>query len=184
MARIFVITGTPGTGKTTLATALLRRLPGAKLIESNALIKKKRLFSSYSSDGSMVARMKPLESELRRLAAKEKGTLIIEGHLLCDIRVRGATAIVLREHLGVIRKRLISRGYAPEKIRDNLVCEALDYCGFHASENYGRVFELMSGKAAAGAALKIIGGKGAKAKRIELLGEMTSIMEKDKSLAI
>ncbi len=184
MARVFVITGTPATGKTTLATALLRRLPGAKLIESNALIREKRLFSSYSSDGSMVARMKPLERELQRIAAKEKGILIMEGHLLCDIRIRGATAIVLREHLDVMRKRLISRGYAPGKIRDNLVCEALDYCGSNAAGNYGRVFELMSGRAALALALGIISGKGAKAKRIELLGELAGIMKKDKSLVI
>ncbi len=140
---ILVITGVPGTGKTRISDVLAKRLGDAEVVHSTELIKAKRLFSSCGRDGSRIVRMKELERELAKIAARSSYRfVIIEGHVLCDLKVRGAAAVVLREHLGVIKRRLEARGYGKEKIKANLVSEATDYCGAHAERNYARVYEM------------------------------------------
>ena len=172
--RIIVITGVPGTGKTRISGVLAGRLKDAEVIHTTELIKAKRLFSSHDRDGAAVVRMKALERELVRLAAASRSRYVImEGHILCDLKVRGAVAIVLREHLPVLRKRLAARGYGREKMMANLVSEATDYCGAHAERNYGRVYEMFP--RAKGSLAELVGiaeGRRVRKREIELLGEL------------
>lgn len=182
--RIVVITGTPGTGKTTLANALSKRIKGSSLIEANGVLKSRKLFSGYSKDGARIAKMEELRKAIEKEASKRKGTVIIEGHLLCDMRINGALAIVVREHLKKVKARLLKRGYSVEKTRDNIVSEALDYCGDSARRNYDEVFEILGGKDAVSGALKIISGKSAPRAYIDLLSELTAIIKKESKFAI
>ncbi len=172
MRRIIVITGTPGSGKTTIAKRLHSSLKGSKLISANEVLSKKGLFSSISKDGAKVANMKALWRELSKEASSGHGDSIVEGHLLSEMRIKGATAFVIREHLGVLRGRLEERGYPVQKISDNLISEALDYCGAHAFSNYRRCFEVMSGRNAHLKILEILGTKAQNSTRIELLEEL------------
>ena len=75
--------------------------------------------------------------------------IIVEGHLLCDMKIRGATAIVIREHLKTLLKRMERRKYSRKKIENNIVTEAIDYCGVNAVENYDSVYEVLGGEDAA-----------------------------------
>ena len=68
---IIIITGTPGTGKTTIAIALSKRI-NAKLIAVNDLIKHKKLYMGYSDDGAMMAKLPELKWEILREIAREK----------------------------------------------------------------------------------------------------------------
>jgi adenylate kinase len=183
---IIVITGVPGTGKTRASDLLAKRLKDAEVIRATELIKAKRLFSSRGKDGALIVRMNELERELGRLAAASKSRfVIIEGHVLCDLRVRGASVIVLREHLNVIKKRLLARGYGRDKVKANLVSEATDYCGAHAERNYARVYEMFSGSRDTLANMvKIAEGRKAPKREIDLLGELKEIIEKEKDFAI
>ncbi len=182
--QVIVITGTPGTGKTTLAKAIASKVKGSCLIRANEVVAERGLFSSYSHDGTMVVRMQDLRKELEKRIKACSGTAILEGHLLCDIGIDGATAIVVREHLERLRKRMVKRRYATEKIRDNIVAEAIDYCGENARKNYKKVFEIMGGNGSLDAALKILkGGKG-RGKTIELLSELKGIMKRHRKLVI
>ncbi len=182
--RLIVITGTPGTGKTTIAKRVAKRIPGAELVSVNKLIREKRLFTSRASDGTMIAEMRRLRLELAGLARRSRSkVLILEGHLLCDISIRGATAIVVRQHLPVLLRRLLKRGYAASKIRENIVSEATDYCGIHAAERYGRAYEVVDGKGSVNEILRIINGRG-KAKTIDLLPELESVIRRNRRFAI
>ncbi len=181
---VIAITGTPCSGKTTLAAALNKSIKGSSLISVNSAIKENKFYTSKDSEGTLVADMGKLGSFLRKSAGKAKGTLILEGHLLCELRIKGATAIVVREHLPTLEKRMKKRGYGVAKTRDNLVSEAIDYCGMRALENYDSVYEIMSGKNALRESRKIINGIQTNKTFIDLLGELAPMIKNNKKLAI
>ncbi|MDE1851320.1 MAG: AAA family ATPase [Candidatus Micrarchaeota archaeon] len=177
--RTIVITGTPATGKTRMAGMLTKKLKSAELIRANDIVNGKRLFSRIDKDGAKIVRMNALKRELERRIRKSKaGYVILEGHLLCDIRIKGATAIVIREHLGKLIARMEKRGYSKDKIRDNIVSEATDYCGVNASANYGRVFELMNDRKALPRMVRIAEGGNARTGSIDLLEELAALAKK------
>ena len=177
MHKIIVITGTPGTGKTTLAKNLGRSMEGATVINVNSIVKSEKLFTGYDEYGTMIADMDALEKRISIMIKHTKGIVIIEGHLLCDIKVSGAIAIVLRCHLKDLEKRLKKRGYSSSKLRDNIIAEALDYCGTMASSNYVHMYEIMGGKQQMlKNAMHIINNKGEN-RAIELSEELLDIIK-------
>jgi adenylate kinase len=131
---MIVITGTPGTGKTTLAESLgkVLKLP---VIHVNDLVKKKKKLSLGREKGSIVVDTKALKKELRGF----KG--IAEGHILCEISLP-ATAIVLRTDPRELEKRLKKKKYGKKKVRDNVEAEALDYCLIRARQNYPHLVQV------------------------------------------
>jgi broad-specificity NMP kinase len=183
---VIVITGVPGTGKTRLAGLLKNRLKDADVIRATELINSERLFSSRARDGSKIVKMAGLKRALAREIEKSSARVVIlEGHVLCDIRIRGAKAVVLREHLGKIKRRLLARGYGKEKVKANLVSEATDYCGLHAEKNYGEVFEMLSGsRTTLPSIVKLAKGGRAKKQDINLLEELRGIIKTDRNFAI
>jgi len=183
---ILVITGVPGTGKTRIAGILKKRIKGVEVIRATDLINRKKLFSSYGSDGSKIVKMAPLSRVINNEVSRSKARVIIlEGHILCDIKVRGAKAVVLREHLAAVKKRLLARGYGKDKIRANLVSEATDYCGAHAARNYNNVFEMFSGsRTTLPNLIRMAKGEKVKKQSIDLLEELRRIIKEDRDLAL
>lgn len=184
--RILVITGVPCTGKTMLAKLLKLRLSDAEVIHTTDLISEKKLFSSRAKDGARIVRMTVLGKAIQKIISESRSrTVILEGHILCDLPVRGAKAVVLREHLDILLDRMRKRGYGKEKIKSNLVSEATDYCGAHAEENYREVYELFAGrKDTIAKIVQILNGRKPKAETIDLLKELPRMIEKDKDLVI
>ena len=183
MERLIVITGTAGTGKSTLARYLGRKI-GADVIGANDLVKRYRLGISKDRYGTVVVDIGKLEKKAAEAAknhSKKKNTLILEGHLLSEIKVRGAVAIVLREHLPTIIKRLEKRRYAFAKIRDNVISEAIDLCGSNSEKRYKRVYEVI-GSSARNDALHIIRNGRIGRKKIDLMPELLSLIKKNKDL--
>lgn len=179
---VLVIMGTPGSGKTTLAESLRRRMKNSNLISVNRVISENKFFTSREKDGTLVADMGKLKSYLRREARNNEGILILEGHLLCEIDIPGATAIVIREHLNTLEKRLIKRGYPWSKIRDNIISEAIDYSGSMARRNYKKVYEIIPGRNTLSIAERIARGKSVKLpEHIDMLQELVPFMKNEKN---
>ena len=133
MAAIF-ITGTPCTGKTTLASKL-----NGHLIKINDLAIDHGFVLGIDEDkGYKVIDIEKLSQHVCQLTEDCDETLIFEGHLshLCD----GADmVIVLRVRPEILEKRLEERKYSQSKIRENLEAEALGVCSAEAFEKYPEI---------------------------------------------
>ncbi len=127
-----IITGTPGTGKTTIAKKLAKKLkiPYISLTE---------IAKKIEENGECDVRK--LE---KILELPEK--YVLEGHLACEFKIDFDIIIVLRCPPQELKKRLEKRGYSKSKIAENLYAEALDYCALNSEKNYGKVAEVSTNK--------------------------------------
>lgn len=138
MEQAILITGVPGTGKTSAAKLLSQKL-GAALLDINKLVEALKLYSHIDEqDGAKVVRLRELERELSEAIRAEKRSIIVEGHLGCEMKLPASKVIVLRCEPRELRRRMASRNYSPEKISQNALSEALDYCTALSEKNYGK----------------------------------------------
>ena len=185
---VVVITGTPGTGKTTLARSLSRRL-GGTLININDIVLSNKLYTGRDELNTKIADLEKLRKKLLDIINSSSGTLVLDSHLLSDIRIEGhcnarVYAIVLRLHLRPLLKRLLAREYPDAKIRDNIVSEALGYCSSMARERYSNVIEIESGREALSIAIKELAKEHVKTKELDYSGELLWIIRKHPEYAI
>ncbi len=117
-----IITGTPGTGKSSVAAILSERL-GMPVITVKDLVR-----GEYIDTRKL--RMKALWT-LRKME-----NAILEGHLFCEVKLPVDAVIVLRTDPAELKRRLEPRNYTEKKIRENLMAEFLDYCLLRASSKY------------------------------------------------
>jgi adenylate kinase len=128
------LTGTPGTGKTTIAALLPYRV-----IDINALVKEGLNLGLDPDRGCLEADMDGLERRLEEMDADAHEITIIEGHIS---HYFSNFAIVLRLDPKRLKKRLEARGYSKKKVRENLEAEALDVILVEAVEYCDRVDEI------------------------------------------
>jgi adenylate kinase len=128
------LTGTPGTGKTTIAALLPYRVT-----DINALVKEGLNLGLDPDRGCLEADMDGLERRLEEMDADADEITIIEGHIS---HYFSNFAIVLRLDPKELKKRLEARGYSKKKVRENLEAEALDVILVEAVEYCGRVDEI------------------------------------------
>ncbi|HDJ89152.1 MAG TPA: AAA family ATPase, partial [Thermoprotei archaeon] len=127
MANIIFITGTPGVGKTSVAMLLAKRLNLKIISMHNVAInicKKKYIkdFQSYEVDPI------DLRNAIESLVKNIDNTVIVEGHIVEGVPSSLVfRVIVLRTHPKILEKRLRSKKYSEQKIRENILCEILDY---------------------------------------------------------
>jgi len=170
MAKNFklIATGSVGSGKTTMAKALSKLL-NLELIPINEMVKKEKLGKKVGKE--IEANLTKLKKSIDK-KTKGKKNYIVEGHLACEFPIECDKIIVLRCNPKVLEKRLKKRKYPMEKIKDNALCEALDYCTIKAEENYpkGKIIEIDNTKPkTAKEIMKIIGQKQKPEKKISWL---------------
>jgi adenylate kinase len=134
------LTGTPGTGKTSVSR-LLERKRGWKVIYLNKLIKEEHLYTEVDEKrDAVVADMELVRKRLSEITVgKENEVIILESHLAHHI---ADVVIVLRVYPTELEMRLKTRGYSEEKINENIEAEALDVILVEAFEWCKKVFEV------------------------------------------
>ena len=145
--KLVVITGTPGTGKTTIAKKLSLLLDYAYL-NGSELVKTAHLAEEYdktrhtdvvdpSKFAFAVLRVRDL------LAEKGKKGLIVDSHLAHFLPVKVVdTCVVLTCSLPMLESRLKKKGWDAAKIRENLDAEIFDTILIEATEKKHNVIKL------------------------------------------
>lgn len=127
---LFALTGTPGTGKTTLSSELRRR--GYEVVDGKAFIRENGLLGEYDRErDTYEVDLDALNDALEPFRA-EAGPVVFDSHLSHFMDSRGI--LLLRCSPEVLAGRLRSRGYSEAKVRENVQAEILDEILCEASE--------------------------------------------------
>ncbi len=129
------LTGTPGTGKTTIASILEGK--GISIISLKDLAEEQNFIDSYDeARKSSIIDLDAVERYLKSTYPTSDTIVVIEGHLshlISDLK----TIVVLRCHPQLLRQRLSKRNWHWNKIKENLEAEILDVILCEAVQYHG-----------------------------------------------
>ena len=174
--RVIIVTGTPGTGKTTLAKRLAKKLD-FHYLDVNDIIKKYDIVGGYDEKRNtkiidtkklnlvLIKEINNYKNTIKKLTIKKnsilnsnkrisiikknnnnkskntKNGIIIDSHLSHYLPKRHVdVCIVTKCGLNELEKRLKSKKYSKDKIRENLDSEIFDVCLNEAKENKHKTF--------------------------------------------
>lgn len=128
------LTGTPGTGKSTVAILVNA---GYRVIHVNDLIKEGyNIGADEERGGALIADIDRLSDYVDKL----EGDVILEGHVAHLLPVD--MIIVFRASPKVLKERLKGRGWNDSKIRENIEAEALDVILVESVSLSNNVYEI------------------------------------------
>ena len=170
---LVALTGTPGTGKSSVAADLERR--GYYVILLDRFAEEHKLVSGFDAvRGTREVDIEALDREIH--VPMKLGFLV--GHYAHRLSVD--LTIVLRCHPRTLRDRLRARRWADEKVKENIEAEAIDTITQEATARGPFVYEIETTsetpEAVAGVVLDILQGKtqGREPGRIDWTDEVLS----------
>jgi adenylate kinase len=131
--KTIIITGSPGTGKTTLSKIIAKKI-NAELISLNELVISKNFIENYDKErDTYVADFAKLKkfvlTQIEKAKKQHIENIIIEGHFADIIPNKYIEkVIILRTHPDILKERLKKRGYKENKIKENIQAEILGNC--------------------------------------------------------
>ncbi len=144
---IVIVSGTPGTGKTTVAKAIAQKHL-LKYTDVNRIIKDNKLSEGYDKERDCIVidtsklclhLIDKIKSHRQAKKSKFRG-LVIDSHLSHSLPPSYVdVCIITKCALQTLKKRLEERGYKEQKIRENLDAEIFDTCRIEALEKGHKV---------------------------------------------
>lgn len=120
-----IVSGSVGTGKTTLAKKLAKRL-NSKYLNITEFVKKNKLGKYNKKYDSYEVDIKKLNKKLIEIIKKNKN-IVIDGHLAHFLPKKHVDlCIICKCNIKELKKRLKKREYSDKKIRENLDVEIFD----------------------------------------------------------
>lgn len=142
-SKVTIVTGTPGTGKTTVAKKYAEKNK-AVYINVNEVIRKEKIAKSHDKKRYAkiidIKRLNTILIKIIKEARKKRVSLVIDSHLSHYLPAKYVDlCIVAKTTLKKLKARLQKRWYSKEKIRENMDCEIFDICFMEAKEMGHRV---------------------------------------------
>jgi len=139
--RVILMTGTPCTGKTTVAKELTAKLDALN-INLTDFAKKNNLIigKDKTRNTSIIDEEKMRKKTGEIIASTEKITVIVDGHYAAAVVPKRYVTciIVLRRNPIELRKYMEKRGFSNEKLWENLTSEILDVCLVEALQEHAK----------------------------------------------
>jgi adenylate kinase len=140
-----LVTGTPGTGKTTVSRLLAKALR-AHYVNPGTLLKREGTDYTYDENRkTRIVSLKRMRISLTELARRVDRGMVVDSHVPLRITSsRLVRVIVLRCHPKILEQRLSRKRWPKRKTSENLQAEILDICLWDAVQNYGwkRIVEI------------------------------------------
>lgn len=144
--KIVIVTGTPGTGKTTISKKISNKLDFYYL-DVNKLVKKHKLAEGYDKkrktkiiDVNKLNKLLINEIKSIKKFNKKISGIIIDSHLSHYLPRRYVDlCIVTKCGINILNKRLKKKKFNKEKIRENLQAEIFDICCNEALEEKHKI---------------------------------------------
>lgn len=136
-----IVTGTPGTGKTTV-TEILKEKYHVRLISINCLLENYDLnLGTDEVRGYKIVdteKMIPIVDSIKDKYSDD--IIVFEGHLAQDYP-NADKVIVLRCDPMILRNRLSTRNWKDSKVHENVSAEILGVCTSESYDTYGDIVE-------------------------------------------
>ncbi len=130
MKPALIITGVPGTGKTTISRLLQKKLDATHVDVTKLAISERNNQKIDEKRETLIVNMKTLSEKLIVLIEKSRKPVIIDGHYSPELIQTDLVEkiFVLRRAPWVIKEVLEKRGYSKNKILENVEAEILGTC--------------------------------------------------------
>lgn len=135
---LYALTGTPGTGKSSVSEELRSR--GYDVVDGKRFIIEQGLMGEFDEARDTHEVDLDLLNDALEPFRESGDIVVLDSHLSHFMDSHGI--IVLRCAPDILAKRLEARGYGPEKVRENVQAEVLDVILCEATESEIPVYEV------------------------------------------